>query len=276
MTNSDAPSPTFLMLDADVLIKLAQHPANIEAIRAIARAVDRGLYRLVVPEPVLNAFNREKQNAADSYWNTQRTSIKKLRQLHEAFSISSEIIAFADRLSTELAAHASDVPKTIEATEALLAKGEPIPVTDKMKLSAADRVMQHSAPAKKARNSSINDCIIWEAAKERTSEGELIFVTDNYTDFSDPMQREKLHPELLSELGPARKCCYHSLEGFQKNHIKDVEIVVPSPASTICPICKNPIAPYTIPRPSQYGGWSYQLYCGNCHLYIDTGDPYDE
>src|SRR5450759_734037 len=99
MTNSDAPSPTFLILDADVLIKLAQHPANIEAIRGVTKAVERGEYRLVVPQPVLNAFNREKQNAADSYWNTQRTSIKRLRQLRGAFSISSEIAAFADRLS---------------------------------------------------------------------------------------------------------------------------------------------------------------------------------
>src|SRR2546422_2187907 len=156
MTNSRAPSPTFLIFDADVLIKLAQHPANIEAIRAVTKAVERGSYCLVVPEPVLNAFDREKQKAADSYWNTQRASIKNLRQ---AFSISSEITAFADRLSTELAAYASDIPKTIEAAETLLAKGERIPVTDKMKLSAADRVMQHRAPAKKARNSSVNDCI---------------------------------------------------------------------------------------------------------------------
>src|ERR1019366_8996767 len=116
-----------------------------------------------------------------------------------------------------------------------------------MKVSAADRVIEQMAPAKKATNSSINDCIIWEVGKERASEGQLIFVSDNYTDFSDPLHREKLHPELLSELSLARKYCYHSLEGFQKNHIKNVEIVLPAPASTICPICHDPISPTAIP-----------------------------
>ncbi len=34
MTNSEALSAVFLMLDADVFIKLAQHPANIGANRS--------------------------------------------------------------------------------------------------------------------------------------------------------------------------------------------------------------------------------------------------
>src|ERR1035437_2603979 len=46
--------------------------------------------------------------------------------------------------------------------------------------------------------------------------------------------------------------------------------------SSRCSICHEPISPDGIPRPSQYGGWSYHLYCGNCNHYIDTGDPYDD
>ena len=75
----------------------------------ITNAVQDNTYRLVVPEPVLNAFNREKQNAAESYWKTQRETIKKLRQLRQAFSFAEEISTFADRLTKELDAHTSDV-----------------------------------------------------------------------------------------------------------------------------------------------------------------------
>jgi hypothetical protein len=275
MGSSNA-TATFIIFDADVLIKLAQHPANVKAIEAITRAVENGVYNLVVPEPVLAAFNREKERAAEAYWNAHRTTIKNLRYLGQALPNASEVAAFADRLSTELTAHTSDVPDTIKAVEVLLDKGRQISATIQMKSSAADRVAQHKAPAKKATNSSINDCIIWEIAKKHISEGELIFVTDNYTDFSDPTHREKLHPDLLSELEPSQKVCYHSLEGFRKKHINSVEIVAPSADSIMCPICWHPISPSKIPRPSQYGGWSYHLCCGSCGRYIDTGDPYDD
>ena len=99
--------------------------------------------------------------------------------------------------------------------------------------------------------------------------GAFIFVTDNYTDFSDPTHREKLHPELASEVPKGVKYCYHSLDGFRKKRIKDVEIKDEHPATTISAACQEPISAIAAPRPSQYGGWSYQLYCGNCQLHID-------
>lgn len=276
MTSDPKPIP-FLVFDADVLIKLGQHPGNMEAIAAIRTAVDSGKFRLVVPEAVQNAFNREKQKAADSYWNTQRAYVKNFRQLRHVLPISGEITTFADRLSAELNAYISDVPNTIEAIEALLSKGKMVSTTDAMKVEAANRVIQHKAPAVSARNSSVNDCIIWGIVKDAISAGgPLVFVTDNYTDFSDPKHNEKLHPDLVAELPASAKYCYHSLEGFRKHHLHKVTIVVPPPASAICTACHNSISPHAIPRPSHYGGWTYQLYCPNCQIYIDTGDPYDE
>jgi hypothetical protein len=179
-------------------------------------------------------------------------------------------------LNKEVDKHTSDVPKTIAATENLLKKGEIIPVNDQMKVIAADRVIHHRAPAVNAENSSVNDCIIWEVVKARASASEFIFVTDNHHDFSDPKQHQKLHPDLASELPPDVKFCYQSLETFREKHMKTVDIVVEQPAVSTCPACHRTISAVVNPRPSQYGGWSYQLYCGNCQMYIDTGDPYDE
>jgi hypothetical protein len=48
-TDVPVPNSTSLVADADVLIKLAQHPTNLAAIDAISRAVDRGTYTLIVP-----------------------------------------------------------------------------------------------------------------------------------------------------------------------------------------------------------------------------------
>jgi rRNA-processing protein FCF1 len=96
MPASSATVPTFIVFDADVLIKLAQHPGNLEAIKTITKAVQDNTYHLVVPEPVLSAFNREKQPAAERYWKIQRDTIKKLRQLRQAFPFADDISAFAD------------------------------------------------------------------------------------------------------------------------------------------------------------------------------------
>jgi hypothetical protein len=277
VTSSKLTGPTFFIFDADVLLKLAQHPANIEAIRAIAKKVATGTNRVVVPDPVLNAFNREKHHAAETFWKAQRSNIKGLRQLSLTLPLAAkDITPFADRLAAELDSKASGVPETIKAVEDLLANGEPVPTTDKMKSAAADRVSLSNPPARNASNSSINDCIIWEIVKERTLRGEVIFVTDNYKDFSDPVHREKLHPNLLLELGNKPKFCYHPLEGFRKNHIKSVKIVAPLPSPTICPVCSNPIVGSVGPRPSEYGGWTYQFYCDQCHRYYDTGEFYDD
>jgi hypothetical protein len=276
MPASSSSAPTSIIFDADVLIKLAQHPGNLAAIEAITKAVQENTYRLVVPEPVLSAFNREKQSAAERYWKVQRDTIKKLRQLRQAFSFADEISAFADRLNKELDKHTSGVPETIAATESLLKKGELVPATDQLKVIAADRVIHHRAPAVNAENSSVNDCIIWEVVKAQSSAGVVIFVTDNHHDFSDPKQHQKLHPELASELPAGVKYCYHSLDSFREKHMKTVDIVVEQPAVTICPACHETISAVATPRPSQYGGWSYQLYCPHCQIYIDTGDPYDE
>jgi hypothetical protein len=57
-----------LIFDADVLITLGQHPSNLEAIKAIDNAVDRGRFELLVPEVVQNAFQPEKDAAAERYW----------------------------------------------------------------------------------------------------------------------------------------------------------------------------------------------------------------
>ena len=96
------PTSTSLVADADVLIKLAQHPANLAAIGAISKAVDRGTYTLIVPEPVLNAFNREKVRAAESFWNTQRGTIRNLRLLRDVFSQHRQPSAFRSRIERRI------------------------------------------------------------------------------------------------------------------------------------------------------------------------------
>jgi hypothetical protein len=73
--------PTGLLFDSDVLLKLGQHPANMDAIAAISKAVKNGEYSLIVPEPVNNAFMREATTAPERYWKSRRTSLQHMKSL---------------------------------------------------------------------------------------------------------------------------------------------------------------------------------------------------
>lgn len=54
---------TGVLFDSDVLLKLGQHPANKDTIGAIKKAARSGNYALIVPEPVMSAFNQERAPA---------------------------------------------------------------------------------------------------------------------------------------------------------------------------------------------------------------------
>jgi hypothetical protein len=269
-----------LILDANVLITLGQHPSNLKAIETISNAVDGGTYKLLVPEPIQNEFQRNKDKVAEAYWKTMHSLVKGLQQVRDALPDVRELDGLSERLHNEIDKKSAKVPETIQAVESLLRKGNVVRPPEAMKSSSADRIAQQKPPARKARHSSVNDCILWEIVKQSISRGPTTFVTDNSNDFSDKDKRN-LDTDLVAELQPASKWCYHSLDTFREKHLQGIQIVVPPPAELFpgfptCPFCNSPIAPDKIPRPSGFGGWSYHQYCGNCHRYIDTGDPYDE
>ena len=274
--------PTGLLFDSDVLLKLAQHPANMNAIAAVAKAVKDCEYSLIVPEPVHNAFIREATAAPERYWKSRRTSLQHMKSLADLSPDPTDFQKHLDALESSLDKFQSTVPATVKAVEDLLATGTPVRTTDLHLATAARWAQQERAPAQHYKKSSLNDCVIWQVALARLDSIDLIFCTDNYTDFSDPKHRKKLHPTLAGEAAiKPNNICYHDLQGFHDSHIKQVTIIAPPSypqwgSFHICPACGSELAPDLIPRPSGYGGWSYQQYCSSCGKYIDTGEPYDE
>jgi len=274
--------PTALLFDSDVLLKLGQHPANMEAIDAITKAVKSGGYTLIVPEPVSNAFKREATAAPERYWKSRRTSLQHMKSLADLSLDATDFQKHLAALESRLDKFQSTVPATIQAVEDLLAVGTTVKATDAELATAARWAQQERAPAEHYKKSSLNDCVIWQVALAQLDLIDLIFCTDNYTDFSDPQHRKQLHRTLAQEAAakPNRVCC-HDLQGFQETHIKQVRIVAPPSylqwgGFKICQFCRNDLAPDLIPRPSGYGGWTYQQYCSFCGKYTDTGEPYDD
>ena len=119
--------------------------------------------------------------------------------------------------------------------------------------------------------------MLWQVVVSESKTAPVTFCSNNKKDFSDPLHDEKLHPDLVQELGNA-KYCYHSLRGYQQHHLKKVEVVIGpvfDPAMN-CFHCGADTEKALIPRPFTFGGWTYQKFCRSCGNFSDTGEPYDE
>ncbi len=265
---------TTLILDADVLIKLAQTPENRAIIAAMAAAVSNGTYALILPECVVNAYHREKTTAADRYWNSLRAAIKNFRALSIPLGEAERIATLAKELGEKVDKLKNGVPDTIHAVDALVKLSPPVPHSDADWADAAKRYRDAAVPGARTMRSSITDCILWRVVERESQKAPVIFCTDNKHDFSDPKHDEKLHPDLIAELGD-NKYCYHSLANFQKHHFKATPVVV-TEYTVRCAHCGLPTQPGLIMRPSAYGGWSDQRFCSHCGGYTDLGELSDE
>ncbi len=270
-----------LILDADVSLKLAEHPANLDAIQSITHLVQTGKFELVVPDVVAEAFKREKDEVPKRYWKTQRNYLRNARALEEAASDSGKFKSMLDDLSVALTKLEKDVPQSCAAVELLLNSGRLVKSDDTLFAAAARKVKYKRAPASHAQSSSISDCIIWQIVVTEASAGPVTFCTDNIHDFSDPNgDNRRLHPELLAEAAETAKAIeYMDLMAFRDAYLKTVKIIAPPPVGEAgcanCPACGTP-CDALIPRPSAYGGWSYHVLCRQCGRYVDTGEPYDD
>ena len=268
--------PTIIIFDADVYITLAQHPANLGAIEAIGNSLTQvdAAFELVVPECVATAYHREKGKAADRFSNSLRSAIKNFRHLANPLSEPERVGTLANELNERIDSLQTKVPEIVGRVDHLISLGRTVSHDDSAWALAAKRFRDSRPPGQRTERSSITDCLIWQVAIAEAARNRLIFCSNNKADFSDPKHDEKLHPHLRAELGEA-KYCYHSLEGFLKNHLPSKPRVV-TDYSVRCFYCGSFTEPGLISRPSQYGGWSAQRFCSNCGKYSDLGELPDE
>lgn len=227
---------------------------------------------------VKDAYDREKERAISNYWKLHRAAIKDIRLVANALGDKERINLLADELNKKVDKLQASVPDNVAAVDALVGSAMIVPTTKDMWAEAAIRFRESRPPGQRSQKSSVTDCVLWQVVVANSPSG-VTFCSNNKKDFSDPKNEEKLHPSLLEELGGASKnFCYHSLLGFQKHHLQSVEVVVGPVFDNAmqCFHCGAETEPGLIPRPSQFGGWSYQKFCRKCGKYSDTGEPFDE
>lgn len=289
MTTTIPDWPRILVLDANVYLNLAKVPGNTPVLKAIERTVRAASeFTLVVPEPVASAVAEHRQEAINGYWKIRREALRDMKEY--LADLAPDPVAFREltvNLQKAIQEAEGLIPDTVAAMDALLSAGEivncePHHFADAGARFIGKRAPAHERPDKGRKHIAIfKDCLIWSITRERTAGAVVEFVSAD-TDFTSPTHNEKLHEDLVADLGVGR-LKFHTLDDFVKVHVKEAPAIVRAPPGNWtwphfdhCPVCgSDRIGPALIPGPSP-SGYSYRQYCPTHGGYVDTGEPYDE
>jgi hypothetical protein len=149
-----------VLIDTCVWLDLVKDYRNLPVISAIEDIVHQAGDELIIPQVVLDEFERNKA----------RVAADAKRSLHSHFSLVREAVwRFGDAEAKDATVQALNeadhaavykggaVNESIAKVEDLLRSVTPLPATDEIKVRAAERAMSATAPFHRAKNSITTD-----------------------------------------------------------------------------------------------------------------------
>lgn len=176
--------------------------------------------------------------------------------------------------------------------------------TDEQMVRARDRRERGNPPGK--RSDPLGDQITWEQFVDAAKGQPKIWIVTRDTDFYFSVGKQmlinpmlgadlafagvgevELHDTLSGAMRSIRDAGLAAIAGVEEKVLEQAErqedAFIPHPPHLVwpdidwrCPRCNSVNGGSgLIPRPSQYGGWSYWTGCRQCGFSFDTGEPYD-
>jgi hypothetical protein len=218
-----------LIIDTCVWIDLCKNFPEVR--RKISDLIEQEKVRLLLPQIIIDEWNRHKHKIVDSKQASIHSMIKNARSLSQYLEHNK-----ADKLRTILdELHEEDVAeesalKEIEAVENLFAHPSTIrpPLTEKIKARAADLALANKAPFQD--KNSMADALIVLSSAEYILQKDLnnpIFVSINTKDFSSSAHKTEIHED-LKEIFDECKMRYFANIGQTINEIETDLISVES------------------------------------------------
>jgi hypothetical protein len=192
-----------ILVDTCVWLDAAKDPDQQPLLGVLEELVKLNEVRLIVPRIVIDEFGRNKQRIIQESGRSLSGVFKRVKEAMAKFGdegkkrLAIELLNDVDHRIPQLGEAAN---ATIGQIEALLRGGLIVETSDEIKLRAAQRAIDKTAPFHRQRN-GIGDAILIETYAEqvrKSARGERFsFVTHNVNDFSDPRGNDKLpHPDL--------------------------------------------------------------------------------
>ncbi len=195
----------YLLVDTCVWLDVAKDPELQPLLAVMEQLVEMQAVSLVLPQIVLDEFKRNKKRVADDSCRSLSSMFKRVEDAVDKFGDPKKkrsILQHLNDVDHQIPLLGESVVDAIARIERLMGSNVIIPLTDAVKLRAAQRAIEKKVPFHKSKN-GIGDAIIIETyadcLRERTAKGtRFAFVTHNKEDFSEPHgDNRRPHPDLI-------------------------------------------------------------------------------
>ena len=219
-----------LLVDTCVWLDLAKDYRQEPVIRALEDLIRARDIELIVPQIVLNEFERNKVRVIEETRRSLRSHFRVVREAVNRFGddvSKPETLKGLSEIDHKMAIWSEAVNDSIDRISALLKSVSAIPTSTDVKQRVTERAISHTAPYHRDRN-SVGDAILIEIYAEQLSSFsgqpvEFAFVTHNTKDFSAANgDRRKPHRDLGSLFDAPRSTFWVSLVCFIKSHDPDL------------------------------------------------------
>jgi predicted nucleic acid-binding protein len=219
-----------LLVDTCVWLDLATDYREQPVIGALEDLIKSGDIELVVPEIVLDEFDRNKQRVIEAAQRSLQSHFRLVREAVNRFADDAnkaETLKALNEVDHKIGMKAEAVNDSIDRIRKLLKSTRALSTTAHIKQRVTERALAKKAPYHRERN-SVGDAILIEfyaglATASRARKPRYAFVTHNTKDFSEPNgDRRRPHPDLASLFKSPRSTYWVSIVDLIKELAPDL------------------------------------------------------
>lgn len=192
-----------ILIDTCVWLDIAKDHRLHSLIGVLERLAETNTISLIVPQTVVDEFQRNKARVAEDSCRSLSSVFKRVKAAVKDFGDPDDkdaILAHLDNVDHQIPLLGQIAIQSIGRIEQLMNAAFVIQASDSTKLLAAERAMEARAPFHRNKN-GMGDAIIFETYAaclvDRQDAEDFAFVTHNTQDFSDPNGDKRIsHPDL--------------------------------------------------------------------------------
>lgn len=205
-----------MLVDTCVWLDMAKTPAQAKNIEILAGLRNESRIEIIVPQLVLDEFIKNRARVIEEYVKSITTTMSRAKEIvaQQRKGRRSKVLdRLLDQANSQIRTPRSVAEDAADQIQSLMQHGTIVPISQGMKVRAAERAMQKRAPFHRDKN-SMNDALIMEAYGEvikgqSKARDRFGFVTHNHRDFSEPTGSHKVpHPDFAAFFS-ARKSRYY-------------------------------------------------------------------
>lgn len=218
-----------LLVDTCVWLDLAKDHRERPVISALETLIESGEIELIVPQQVVDEFDRNKSRIISEVRRGYQTHFRMVRQAVNQFSddeSKGNLLEGLKEIDRQMTVTGDAVGDSIERIETLLRRNPALATSDAIKQRVTDRALAKLAPYHRS-NNSVGDAIIIEIYADTVSNADCgascAFITHNTNDFSDANgDKRRPHQDIAHLFDAQRSFYWTSMVGLLNDQHPDV------------------------------------------------------